>query len=145
VTAQPATGGALAFLSESHAAMNALIGQLLDALEIGAPGVRELWHELDQGVLAHLEAEERFVLPGFARIDPEEALALVREHGRIREQLLEVGAAVSVGHIRFDQSRALIGLLRAHADREEELVYRWADARLEPRLITAARRHLSAR
>jgi len=130
---------------DSHEHLNELFGRLLDALASDAPDARALWTELDHGLLAHMEAEERFVLPAFAQIDRQEALALLHEHGQIREQLLELGVAVDLHCIRLEQSRAFIATLRAHADREAKLLYRWADARLDATLIEAARRHASAR
>ena len=128
---------------ESHEHLNTLFSQLLDALAANAPDARELWTKLDHELLAHMEAEERFVLPAFARIDREEALALLREHGRIREQLLELGVAVDLHCIRLEQSRAFIETLRAHAGREDNLLYRWADTRLDARLGEATRRHIA--
>jgi len=130
------------FMAESHEHLNTLFSQLLDALEANAPDARELWTELDHDLLAHMEAEERFVLPAFARIDREEALALLREHGRIREQLLELGVAIDLHCIRLEQSREFIETLRAHAGREDNLLYRWADTRLDGTLVDAARRHV---
>ncbi|HEX2685563.1 MAG TPA: hemerythrin domain-containing protein [Kofleriaceae bacterium] len=132
-------------MTESHERLDRLFGRLLDALESNAPDVRELWTELDHGLLAHMEAEERFVLPAFARFDHEEAIALLREHGGIREQLLELGVAVDLHCIRFEQSREFIQRLRAHAAREDKLLYRWADSRLDAPLVAAARHHVEAR
>lgn len=130
---------------ESHRHLDELFGQLLDALAADAPEARELWTKLDRGLLAHMEAEERFVLPAFARIARQEALALIHEHGRIRAQLLELGVAVDLHCIRLEQSREFIATLHAHADREDKLLYRWADARLSARLIDATRHHAGAR
>jgi len=132
-------------MTESHAHLDTLFSRLLEALEANAPDARELWTELDHDLLAHMEAEERFVLPAFARIDREEAVALLREHGRIREQLLELGVAVDLHCIRLEQSRAFIETLRAHAGREDRLLYRWADTRLDASLSDATRRHVGAR
>jgi hemerythrin-like domain-containing protein len=132
------------FMSASHRQLERTFQRLLSAVEAGGPDMRELWTELDRGLLAHMEAEERFVLPAFARIDPDEAAALLREHGEIRQQLLELGIAIDLHCIRFAQSRRFIETLRAHADREDRLMYRWADERLGPSLVTAAHHHLAA-
>lgn len=132
-------------LTESHRHLEALFGRLLAALDANAPDVREMWNELDHGLLAHMEAEERFVLPAFARVHREDAVALLREHGKIREQLLELGVAVDLHHIRVEQSRAFIEALRGHAERESKLLYRWTDEHLDPTLVERARRHLAAR
>jgi hypothetical protein len=91
-----------------------------------------------------MEAEERFVLPLFAHIDLAEARELLRQHGRIREQLLELGIAVDLHYIRFERSQDFVQLLLAHADREERLLYRWADERLTPATIEAVKSRMVA-
>jgi len=133
----------LAFMTSDHDRLAGVYDRLLDALEANAPDVRTLWTELDHGLLAHLEAEERFVLPAFAKVDRDEAVALLREHGKIREQLLELGIAVDLHFIRLEQSRAFIDALRSHAAREDRLLYRWADERLDRALAEATRRHIA--
>ena len=132
----------VAFMTENHARLDRIYEQLIEALAANAPEARELWTALDHGLLAHMEAEERFVLPAFARVDRDEAVALLREHGKLREQLLELGIAVDLHFIRLDQGRAFIETLRAHAGREDRLLYRWADERLDAALVDATRRHL---
>jgi Hemerythrin HHE cation binding domain len=131
------------YMTGHHEHLNQLYARLLDALAVNAPDVRDLWTELDHELLAHMEAEERFVLPAFARIDRDEAVAILREHGRIRELLLELGIAVDLHYIRFERSREFIETLRAHAAREDRLLYRWADQKLDPSLVEATRRHIA--
>src|SRR5579863_339909 len=83
------------YMTRSHDYLRNLLGRVLAAMESNAQDdVRELWNELDHGLLAHMEAEERYVLPVFAHVDHEEARALLREHGLLREQLLQLGIAV---------------------------------------------------
>ncbi|CAN5894040.1 hypothetical protein BH11MYX3_BH11MYX3_12120 [soil metagenome] len=110
-------------------------------MRVNAPDVPALWTKLDHGLLSHMEAEERYVLPAFARVDRAAALEVLREHGQIRAMLLELGVAVDLHSIRFEQSEELIRLLRAHASTEDNLLYRWADQRLDDALRAATRRH----
>ena len=131
------------FMTASHRHLSDLYDRVLEALEVNAPDLRDLWTDLDHGLLAHLEAEERYVLPAFAHIDREEARALLREHGLIRERLLELGVAVDLHLGRYEAGRELVDMLRAHADREDKLLYRWADEQLDTSLAEAARRHVS--
>jgi hypothetical protein len=112
--------------------------RLLEAIEVDAPTVRELWTELEHGLLAHMEAEERYMLPAFATVDRVEALALLREHGQIRELLLELGVAIDLHLLRFERSKEFIAALRAHASREDKLLYRWADKHLTSTQAAAA-------
>jgi hypothetical protein len=122
-----------------------LLDRVLAAMEANARDeVRGLWTELDHGLLAHMEAEERFVLPVFAHVDAEEARALLREHGLLREQLLQLGIAVDLHCVRYEWSREFAELLERHAGREENLSYRWADERLAPGTIEHVKQHVGA-
>jgi hypothetical protein len=133
------------FMTENHERLEALYQRLMDAMAAGAPDARALWTELDHGLLAHIEAEERYVLPAFARVDAAAARELLQEHGKIRQELLELGIAMDLHAIRYERSEEFIRMLRAHAWREDNLLYRWADERLDAQLGKAARSHASAR
>jgi hypothetical protein len=126
------------YMIRSHQMLEELYLQVLDAMSIEAPTLRELWTTLDRELRAHMEAEERFVLPAFARVDREEAVALLRDHGHVREQLLELGVAIDLHAIRYERSHELVERLRVHAAREERLLYRWADQHLGADAIEAA-------
>ena len=134
------------FMTRSHEYLRDLFARLLAAMEANArEDVRLLWTELDHGLLAHMEAEERFVLPVFAHVDQDEARALLREHGLLREQLLQLGVAVDLHYLRYEASRVFADLLAHHAGREENLLYRWADERLAPDTIERVKRHIGGR
>jgi hemerythrin-like domain-containing protein len=134
-----------AYMVRSHEQLRDLITPLLAAMQANARAdVTTLWNELEHKLLDHLEAEERFVLPAFAHIDQGEATALLREHGLIRENLLELGVAVDLHYIRYERSQELMDLLRRHAEREQRLLYRWADDRLSPSVIEAVKARVAA-
>ena len=127
-------------MMRSHEQLGDQFTRLLTAMEANdRADVTTLWNELDHKLLDHLEAEERFVLPAFAHVDQGEATALLREHGLIRESLLELGIAVDLHYIRYEKSQQFIDLLIRHAEREERLLYRWADDRLSPGVIQAVK------
>jgi hemerythrin superfamily protein len=132
-----------AYLHGSHRHLERAGTKLVEAI---AANDREetllLWRDLEAQLLAHMEAEERYVLPAFAKADPGEALALLREHGKLREQLLELGVAVELHTLRQHMLDDFVALLRAHATREESLLYTWAAALLDDRLAGPARRHI---
>lgn len=137
------------YMTRSHADLRDLLARVLAAMAADArDDVALLWTELDRGLLSHMEAEERFVLPVFAHVDPDEARSLLREHGLLREQLLQLGVAVDLHCARYECSEEFAALLERHAAREERLLYRWADQRLEPptiaRLIERVSHHVEA-
>ena len=71
------------FMVRSHQHLDELYAQLLSAMESDAPDVQALWTRFDHELLAHMEAEERYVLSRFVHVDENEAMALFCEHGMI--------------------------------------------------------------
>lgn len=132
------------FMTANHTRLEKQYERLLDAMAANAPDARELWNELDHGLLAHMEAEERYVIPAFAAVDRAAARELLDDHAQIRAQLLELGVALDLHHLRFETSQEFVRILRTHAEREDNLLYRWADTRLDERLARSARDHASA-
>ena len=125
----------------SHLELEDRYARLLDAMAKDTPELRDRFTELEHGLLAHMEAEERYVLPSFARVEHAEALDLIREHGAIRERLLELGVALDLHLVRFQRAHEFIELLRAHAAREQKMMYRWVDTQLAARVISLAIAH----
>ena len=134
-----------AYMMRSHERLRDQVTRLLAAMQVDARAdVITLWNELDHKLLDHMEAEERFVLPAFAHVDREEASGLLREHGLIRESLLELGIAVDLHCVRYERSQEFVDLLLRHAEREEHLLYRWADDRLSPGIVQAVKERVAA-
>ncbi|MBA3539534.1 MAG: hemerythrin domain-containing protein [Deltaproteobacteria bacterium] len=131
------------FMRASHRAMDRAFERLLDALAANDQlEVHSNWVQVEAELLAHMETEERFVLPAFARVELGHATALLGEHASIRQQLLELGVAVELHFLRLEPCKQFIATLRAHAQREDELLYRWAAGRLDANLVEAATWHL---
>ncbi len=115
-------------LVRDHERLDALFVRLLQTFLDGDPDdVRAMWTRFDAGLSAHLDAEERYLLPLFARVDPDEAAGLLAEHAVIRRSLEELGVGVDLHAVSLGVTREFIQGLRAHARRENELFYRWAD------------------
>ena len=131
------------YMTRSHDYLRGLLDRVLDSMRVEAPDLRALWTELEHGLLAHMEAEERFILPAFARVDGAEALALLREHGALREHLLELGVSIDLHCATFARSREFVDTLRRHAGREENLLYRWANDHLDQRFLEAIETRLN--
>ena len=120
-------------MMDDHARLNALIKRLVAAFEANdREDMAKLWTELDTGLNAHLDAEEKFMFPALAEREPEYVRTLAAEHASIRTALLDLGVRVDLHTIRLDAANAFLALLTDHARREDELLYRWADEHATP-------------
>lgn len=114
-----------------HRRIDELLERLTDAFGANdSVEIDRLWSDFEPALLGHLDAEERYMLPEFARLAPEQSAALVSEHAHFRSRLSELGAAIELHLVRLDTARALADELRAHAKKEDGLLYQWADAHL---------------
>jgi hemerythrin-like domain-containing protein len=100
-----------------------------------------LWTSFERSLLEHMELEEELILPQLAKDDPEAAAQVEAEHKQICAQLTEMGVGVDLHRTRADAVESFIETLRAHARREDELTYRWAEKHLDE----APRRELLSR
>lgn len=118
-------------LIRDHERLDQLFGDLRSAFDADArEDAARLWGELDRGLSAHMEFEERHVLPAFRAVDSAEVDGLLREHDLIRRRLTELGIGVDLHVVRAEIVADFIALLRAHAQREDALLYRWAEREL---------------
>lgn len=129
-------------LRRDHERLERMFEDLLAAFEADARDhAARLWGDFDAALQTHLDLEERLILPAFREVDALEADALLADHRRFRAQLAELGAGLDLHLLRSEVVRDFITHLRHHAQREDELLYRWADRALDP----AARAMLTAR
>jgi hemerythrin superfamily protein len=114
-------------LSQDHARLDRLFQDLLEAFEADArTEVARLWTQFDNDLRAHMQLEEEHLLPKFLEFNAPEALALMREHQSIRDQLLQLGIGVDLHLTRHEKVAEFVRDLRAHATREDDLMYRWS-------------------
>jgi hypothetical protein len=119
-------------LTADHDRLEKLFGELLDSYESGDwDVVRPLWCRLETAVRNHMAAEEQYVLPEFELYDPGEARALRRAHARLRAELAELAIGVDLHMVNLPMARAFVRELRAHAHREDALLYAWAREHLD--------------
>lgn len=119
-------------LMQDHARLERILDQVLAAFEANdQEGVAASWAKFDTELLAHLDAEERFLIPSLFRANPRAAQTILEEHRHIRTRLTELGAGVDLHIVRLTTARAFIEELRAHARNEDRLLYKWADEHVE--------------
>jgi hypothetical protein len=117
--------------SSEHERHERLLEDLIAAFDADArQDAARLWRELDGELAAHMDFEERHVLPVFRAVDRREAHALLQEHDLVRHRLIELGVGVDLYLLRVDVVAEFVALLRAHARREAALLYRWAEQEL---------------
>jgi hemerythrin-like domain-containing protein len=115
-------------LTRDHERLERLFEELCAAFDADARAdAAVLWTEFDAALRVHMDLEERFILPAFSATEPHEAAALLDEHERIRAQLDELGVGVDLHLLRAEVVSEFTAALRRHAERENALMYRWAD------------------
>jgi hypothetical protein len=123
-------------LAAHHRGLEAACADLLSGTFADDPiGLCACWRRFERSVEAHFAAEESLLLPGFAKIAPEQAQLVRDDHARIRRLLAEVGLEVDLHLVRARTVEALIDELHRHAEREDAFLYRWASEALDPRSL----------
>ena len=79
-------------------------------------------------VAAHLDDEERELLPRYAKHAPEDAARIKEDHAGIRRALAELDIQTDLHLLRADAMHSLLAALQAHAAWEDAGMYRWATA-----------------
>jgi len=119
-------------LLADHRRLDAQLVRLLAAMDANdREDTRCLWGEIEDGLVRHMDTEERHLLPTLHRAAPGSARILVQEHRHIRARLAELGLALDLHRLRLDAARAFAAELRAHAESEDRLLYQGADERLD--------------
>lgn len=102
------------------------------------------WKPLEDGVLAHFDSEEMYILPALEPTDPGEVGELRAEHDKLRATLGELGMALELHTARKSAFDDFAARIQKHADREEALMYRWAEEHAPRPIVETIGRRLSA-
>lgn len=130
------------YLGHDHVELSTLFDRLVAAFEGGdREDAAAMFRTFEQRLTAHLDFEDAHLLPAFAKVDAQEAAALAAAHQAIRTRLTELGVGVDLHLTRASAVTAMVTALRAHAAREDVLLYQWADVALD----TPTRRSLLER
>jgi hemerythrin-like domain-containing protein len=126
-------------LMHQHATLEEVLGTLVRAASEPDPRpLQEAWAAFETGLLRHFELEESALFPLVEGQHPDEIRALHAEHDRIRDVVAELGVCCDLHTVRKPAVERLVKLLRAHAEREDETLYRW----VEEAAPLETRRHL---
>ena len=131
LTEHPGTNGAGELLRSDHARLDKIFDALLASYESNDwEEVRAQWDVFESSLLDHMAAEERYIFPKFRNAHLTETHALLVEHAEMRSLLATLGVAIDLHAVRSNVANDLIERLRAHAARENVLLYPWAEAKL---------------
>ncbi len=115
------------FLREDHDLLTSLAENILEQIADGDHGdVGRAITSLQLRLGEHLDMEERELLPGYARLHPDDAARILTEHRAFRKALAELDMATDLHLVRAESLRAFLATLRAHAIHENAGLYRWA-------------------
>lgn len=126
------SSGLGALLRGEHTRLDATFDALASGFSADpwSAGLTE-WKHFEAALLAHMNIEEDLLLPVLARSHPDEAARIREEHASIRRDLDELGLGVELHLISADLIERFIEKLRAHAEREDAMLYRFADRELD--------------
>ena len=83
-------------LVEDHEMLDALLAQLArEAEDSDRQALQATWSELEKRLIAHLDAEEQYLLPLIEADNPVEVARTRREHGEIRDLIASSGSRLS--------------------------------------------------
>ena len=122
-------------LGSDHRELSRRLSELSDAVE-GAnfPTIQAVLCEVDIGLSAHMEGEEKYLFVHFEKRHPEVIGKLRQEHESFRRAIDELAIQADLHTLRKERIDDLVERLRAHADEENGSLYRWADESLpDPR------------
>jgi hemerythrin-like domain-containing protein len=132
-------------LTRHHGDLAQCIESLLTRAMGGDPyDLAREWDRFEHELLEHFDLEEQVILPRFSRAQPEEAAALRREHRALRQDLLTLGVRADLHFLRAEAVRGFVADLRAHAAREERVLYPWARANVDHETLAAMTDRLRA-
>jgi hemerythrin-like domain-containing protein len=137
--------GLRAMLTRDHRELDQLFDALSNAVHADArDDTIRLWAAFDDDLCRHMALEEKYILPVLRQEDAVEAAQLSREHDELRAKLADLGIGVDLHQMRAETVSDFIAQLRRHAQREEALAYRWAQANLPADAQQKIRTGLSA-
>src|SRR5512138_3536690 len=96
-------------LEQDHKRLEALMTDLMNAVDgIDQPTLQKVWAEFEAGLLSHLDAEEKYLLPRFEAESPGVVREIRAEHEQIRRLVAELGVATDLHLLRKTVAEDLI-------------------------------------
>lgn len=111
-------------LTKDHLDLDALLQSLAeDATAPESGALQVTWSRFEKCLLAHIDAEERYLLPLVHTSHPSETARTRIEHARILDVVSALGIAVELHTARQPAIADLVTMLREHAEHEDRVLY----------------------
>ena len=119
------------FLAD-HRRISTLLETLLAALAASdPPSASKAWKAFEAGLVAHLDAEEKLLIPALLVARERDTRVLVQEHRHIRARVTGLGGGLGLGIMSPSTLLDFMDEMRAHAKTEDRLLYQWGDVHLD--------------
>ncbi len=116
-----------------HLHLETLLEELLSALDARERrGLSILWSGFTRALLAHMDIEERCLIPQLDEQAGRVARTLHEEHRYLRLRSAALGEQLDELTARPEEIHVFADELRAHASHEDRMLYAWADRNLTP-------------
>jgi len=127
------TSGLCAAMRFDHERLEIGARHLLECVLFGRADVVELaFIRFRSEMLAHLEAERRYMLPAFEAERPASAKLIQDDHVLIRALLATIGEQIARRSVMPAIVRKLVEALKLNGEREIGELYPWAEHGVEP-------------
>lgn len=137
------TSGLCAAMRFDHERLEIGARHLLECVLFGrADVVERAFSRFCREMLAHLEAEQQYMLPAFEREKPEAAKLVRDDHAAIRSLLATIAEQIARRTLAPDTVRKLIEALRVNGAREIADLYPWAETGVPESDSKAALEHI---
>lgn len=122
------TSGLCAAMRFDHERLEIGARHLLECVLFGrADVVERAFNRFCIEMLAHLEAEQQYILPAFAKEHPETAKLIQDDHALVRALLATVAEQIARRGTTPDTIRTLVEALGVNGEREIAELYPWAE------------------
>jgi polyisoprenoid-binding protein YceI len=133
-----------AILAHDHERLERQFQAIVSEASCGDPlELRGAWRAFEVELLRHFEDEEVHIFPAFAQQRPADARALLADHERIRASLTGLGVDLDLHCLPAERIADFVDTLRAHARREDDVLYPWAAHRLSDAARDRIRKEMS--
>ncbi|HEX9295516.1 MAG TPA: hemerythrin domain-containing protein [Polyangiaceae bacterium] len=93
---------------------------------------RASWFIFRKHLFAHLDAEEKWILPAFDAARPEACAAVRSGHAEIKRAMATVSASLASGTADEHAMREVLDLLISQCQLEERELYPWSETAIDP-------------